>query len=264
METTFDELVTKHTRRELEEMALSHGVQNLGGTKSQLAEAILEAIKKQEATKPSAPEKPKEVRMAEKLKANVAEPKPQRKKSGVMSKVSSTQSFSADIQKAGREMRDEGIRRRSKGIREFHSARDKMTVDMQSGARSMLDDAIKRRNSGLEAFGDSLNLQIKENRESAAKFNSASGQMRADMQRMAEEFQRAGKDIRSEGSRNLQRGLNQFGINVSSQIKANRKACNRIHSGASELQSRARSLQSDIQLYRNQDLSNYIRDFYYG
>ena len=44
---TFDELVTKHTRRELEELALKYGLENLGGTKSQLAEYILEAMKKQ-------------------------------------------------------------------------------------------------------------------------------------------------------------------------------------------------------------------------
>jgi hypothetical protein len=42
---TFDELVTKHTRRELEELALKYGVENLGGTKSQLADSILDAIK---------------------------------------------------------------------------------------------------------------------------------------------------------------------------------------------------------------------------
>ena len=31
---TFDELVTKHTRRDLEELALKYGLENLGGTKS--------------------------------------------------------------------------------------------------------------------------------------------------------------------------------------------------------------------------------------
>jgi len=66
MEETFEELITKHTRRELEEMALKVGVENLGGTKSQLAEAIVEASKKPkgptlkvEPFRPPVVEKPK-------------------------------------------------------------------------------------------------------------------------------------------------------------------------------------------------------------
>lgn len=43
MEETVEELVTKHTRRELEEMAVKLGIQSLGGTKAQLAESIIEA-----------------------------------------------------------------------------------------------------------------------------------------------------------------------------------------------------------------------------
>ena len=58
---TFDELVTKHTRRDLEELALKYGLESLGGTKSQLAEFIIEAMKKQkEAPKPTAHMSPKE------------------------------------------------------------------------------------------------------------------------------------------------------------------------------------------------------------
>jgi len=264
MDTTFEELVTRHTRRELEEMALSHGVENLGGTKSQLAEAILEAIKKQEVTKPAMPEKPKEVRMAEKLKSDITEKKSQPGKKGVMSKVSSIERLSADLQKAGREIQDQGIRRRTKGIKEFHSARDKMSAGMRSSAKTMMDEAVQRRNSGLKAFADDLNSQISENKESAAKMGSASAQMRSDMNKMSEEFQKAGRDIRSEGTRNLQRGLKQFNTDVRSQIAANKKAAARISLGASSLQDRASSLQNDFRLYQDQDLRTYIRDFYYG
>ncbi len=46
MSETFEELVTNHTRRELEEMAMKLGVETLGGTKSQLAESILDASRK--------------------------------------------------------------------------------------------------------------------------------------------------------------------------------------------------------------------------
>jgi len=80
-EETFDELVTKHTRRELEELALKYGVENLGGTKSQLADAILEAIKKQkDQPKAAVQPRPKEAPMVEK-------PKPTAKPVGIGKRV---------------------------------------------------------------------------------------------------------------------------------------------------------------------------------
>ena len=50
---TFDELVTKHTRRELEELALKYGIENLGGTKSQLAEFIPGGYKEAKRCRPN-------------------------------------------------------------------------------------------------------------------------------------------------------------------------------------------------------------------
>jgi uncharacterized coiled-coil DUF342 family protein len=81
---------------------------------------------------------------------------------------------------------------------------------------------------------------------------------------MSRDFQRAGKNIRDEGCRNLQNGLAKFQRNLNSQIKENNEAVSRLYSGARELQGRAASFHSEIQRYQEQGLMNYVRDFYYG
>ena len=64
--------------------------------------------------------------------------------------------------------------------------------------------------------------------------------------------------------RNLQKGLNEFQGIVNSQVKENQKAVVKLNSGARELQGRAASFNSEIHRYQEQDLKNYVRDFYYG
>ncbi len=249
MEDTFDELVTKHTRRELEEMALEHGVENLGGTKAQLAEAITEAIEQQKAkTMPAFQQKPPEGHVFEKSKVP-AEPKALLGKKGVKAKISAFDNKSAEIQKAGQDIRDEGIIEMTNRVRELHSATDKMSRDMAAG---------------VKAFKDSVNAQIGENRDCKAKFDAGVNEIHSSTENMSGEFQRAGRNIRDEGCRNMQKGLKQFQSGVASQIKENRDAASKMDSGARELQGRTRSFQQDVQRYQEQDLKNYVRDFYYG
>jgi len=285
MEETFEELVTKHTRRELEEIALKCGVENLGGTKSQLAEAILEATKKQkESPKPATQEMPKVVQMVEKPKESpkpamqempkvvqtVEKPKisagrnPQPAKKGVMAKISAINNKSGEFQKAGRQIREEGIREMTAGVREFQSAADTMSKDMANGARKMREDGLQRFNAGQADFRNDLNLQIKENSESISKFNSGAKEIQSATEKMAKDFQRAGKDIREDGFRNLQKGLSQFRSDVNSQVKSNRDAISRIDKAARDLQGRAKAFKGEVHRYQEQDLKNYTRDFYYG
>ena len=271
MDETFEELVTKHTRRELEEIALKCGAENLGGTKSQLAEAILEAITKQkESPKPAKQEMPKEVQMVEKPKISTGSTT-QPAKNGVMAKVFAINNKSGEFQTAGRQIREEGIREMNKGIREFHSATDTMSRNMATGLRNIASDAKKMREDGLQrfnagqaAFRNDLNLQIKENSESISKFNSGAREIRSAADQMAKDFQKAGKDIREDGFRNLQNGLSQFRSDVNSQMKSNRDAISRIDTAARDLQGRAKAFHDEIHRYQEQDLKNYTRDFYYG
>jgi hypothetical protein len=81
---------------------------------------------------------------------------------------------------------------------------------------------------------------------------------------MSRDFQKVGRNIREEGYRNLQNGLDRFRSNLDAQIKENHEAISRLNSGARELQGRAASFHNEIHRYLEQDLKGYIRDFYYG
>ncbi|MHB8119110.1 MAG: hypothetical protein ACYDHX_10355 [Methanothrix sp.] len=260
---TFDELVTKHTRRDLEELALKYGLENLGGTKSQLAEYILEAMKKQkEPPKPIPQVSPKEALMSEKPKA-AAKPAGFGKK-GVLAKANAIDNKAAGLKKAGKEIRDEGIREMTKSVKEFQSAGNTMSRNMHSEAQKMIEDGQKRFNQGQVQFKRSIDAQIKENLEATAKLHTGAREIVSSQEKMSREFQKAGKNIRDEGCRNLQNGLAKFQSNLFSQIKENREAVSRLNSGARELQVRAASFQNEIHKYQEQDLKNYVRDFYYG
>ncbi|MCK9441601.1 MAG: hypothetical protein M0Q13_09290 [Methanothrix sp.] len=260
---TFDELVTKHTRRDLEELALKYGLENLGGTKSQLAEYILEAMKKQKEPPKSTPHvSPKEASMIEKPKS-AAKPAGFGKK-GVLAKANSIDNKAVDLKKAGMEIRDEGIREMTKAVKEFQAAGNTLSRNMHAEAQKMIEDGQKRFDHGQVQFKRSIDAQIKENFDSAAKLHSGAREIVSSQEKMSREFQKAGKSIRDEGYRNLQNGVAKFQSNLNSQIKENREAVSRIYSGAKELQGRAASFQNEIHKYQEQDLKNYVRDFYYG
>ena len=260
---TFDELVTKHTRRELEELALKYGIENLGGTKSQLAEFITEAIKKQKEPPKSTPQvSPREASMSEKMKGS-AKPVGFGKK-GVLAKANAIDNKAADFKKAGKEIRDEGIREMTAAVNEFQASGNMMSRNMSSGAKKMIEDGQERFNQGQMEFKRSIDAQIKENREAVGKLHSGAREIASSQEKMSRDFQRAGKNIRDEGCRNLQNGLAKFQRNLNSQIKENNEAVSRLYSGARELQGRAASFHSEIQRYQEQGLMNYVRDFYYG
>ncbi len=275
---TFDEMVTKHTRRELEDLALKYGVENLGGTKSQLAEFILEAMKKQkEPPKPMPHASPKEAPMIEKTKADVIAKEPQMVekpkgpakpvgfgKTGVLAKANAINNKATDLKKAGKDIRDEGIRNMTKSVKEFHAASNILSRNMHSEAQKMIEDGQKRFDQAQMQFKRSIDDQIKENSDAIARMHSGAREIISSQEKMAREFQKAGKNIRDEGTRNMQNGLAKFQSNLNSQIKENREAVSRMYSGARELQGRAASFQNEILRYQEQDLKNYVRDFYYG
>jgi len=271
---TFDELVTKHTRRDLEELALKYGLENLGGTKSQLAEYILEAMKKQKEPPKSTPlvrqEPPKSTPLVSPQEASMIEkPKIAAKpagfgKKGVLAKANAINNKAADLKKAGKEIRDEGIQEMTKAVKEFHAAGNTLSRNMHSEGQKMIEDGQKRFNQGQVQFKRSIDAQIKVNLDATAKLHSGAREIVSSQEKMSREFQKAGKSIRDEGYRNLQNGVAKFQSNLNSQIKENREAVSRLYSGAKELQGRAASFQNEIHRYQEQDLKNYVRDFYYG
>ena len=160
---TFDELMTKHTRRELEELALKYGIENLGGTKSQLAEYILETIKKQKEPPTSTPQvSPKEAPMIEKSKhaAKVATVG----KKGVMAKVTAINSKTAEMK--------QGIAVFQKSVAVQIKENHKAAAKIYSGAKAI--------QSGIDA-------QIKENRVAAAKIHSGAVSLQNEIHRYQEQ-----------------------------------------------------------------------------
>jgi hypothetical protein len=163
-------------------------------------------------------------------------------KTGVLAKAYAINNKAADIRKAGKEIREQGIRDMNRGInaqiKENHEAAAKIY-------------------SGAKAIQSQIDSQIKENYEAAAKIHSGAMAIRSSQEKMSREFQKAGTNIREEGYKNLQNGLVQFRRDLGSQIKENQEAVSRLNSGAV-------SLQNEIHRYQEQDLKNYVRDFYYG
>jgi len=298
MSETFEELVTNHTRRELEDMAMKLGVETLGGTKSQLAESILDASRKatpKNVAEPVSWERPREATPTmEKPKA--AAKAQSLGKTGVMAKISAANKTSGELEKAGKEIRDEGIRKMTNGIAEFNKVVDSQvkenkeaaammnsgvlalqaeankmsgemrekSKDLHERSRKMLEDGIQKFEAGQADFKKSLDAQKKSNENSVAKFNSGVRDLHSSTLKMSREVQKAGKEIRDEGERNLRKGLAEFERSVRSQMKENQKAVSKIGSGAAELQGKISTFQGEIHRYQEQDLKNFVRDFYYG
>jgi hypothetical protein len=260
---TFDELVTKHTRRELEELALKYGIENLGGTKSQLADFILDAMKKQKELPKSQPQtSSKEAPLIEKTKTPAKMESFGKK--GVLAKANAINNKSADLKRAGKEIRDEGIREMNQSVKEFQAAGSILSRNMHSEARKMIEDGQKRFNQGQLQLKQSIDAQMKENHEAVSRMHIGTHEIMVAQGKMAREFQKAGKNIRDEGCRNLQNGLAKCQSNLNAQIKENREAVSKLYTGAREMQGRAMSFQNEIHRYQEQDLKNYVKDFYYG
>lgn len=298
MSETFEELVTKHTRRELEEMAMKLGVEPLGGTKSQLAESILDASRKTTLkfeAEPVSWEHPREATpTGEKPKAA---PKAQfLGKTGVMAKISAANKTAGELEKAGKEIREEGIRKMTNGIADFNKSvhsqakenkeaaammnsgvlalqaeanklsgeMQEKTKDLHERSRKMLKDGIQKFEAGQADFKKGLDAQKKSNEDSVARFNSGVKDLHSSTLKMSRDVQKAGREMREEGERNLHKGLAEFERSVRSQVKENQKAVSKIGSGARELQGKIRTFQGEIHRYQEQDLKNFVRDFYYG
>jgi hypothetical protein len=220
-------------------------------------------MKKQKAPPKSTPQvKAKEASMSEKSKATA---KPAAfGKTGVLAKANAIDNKAADFKRTGKEIRDQGIQKMTNAVREFQSAGNMMAKNMHFGAQKMTEDGQKRFNQGQAEFKRSVDVQIKENRDAIGKMHSGAREIASSQEKMSRDFRKAGKNIRDEGCRNLQNGLAKFQRNLDSQIKENREAVSRLYSGARELQGRAASFQLEIHRYQEQDLKNYVQDFYYG
>lgn len=283
MEETVDELVSKHTRRELEEMALQTGVESLGGTKAQLAEMILEVKRAAKVEKAPPEETPAEALEAAPKEAPKAAPKVTTKearkeviagKHGVHAKSQAITSMGAELQAAGMAIREEGIAEMTKSVSAFrkdtdsqiaenkkavaniHSSSDRMSKEFRKAGQDIRDNGTREMRKAISRFNDQVKAQMGANEDAAQRMQAEAGDLRAAMQK-------AGKDLRDQGIREMRRAVGQFNKDLDGQIKGNRESVSRMHSGAGEIRSSmdkmSRKMQKGLAQFKR-DLDRQIRD----
>lgn len=300
MPETVEELVTKHTRRELEEMALKLGIDSLGGTKAQLAETIIEASKKSipkeapkqmESLKIAAPIQDADAAKKAMLKEAPRTPAPMIEKpkeipkakpmgsKGVLAKSRAINKAAGDFQKAGWEIRDEGIRNMNKGIvgfrkdldaqisenlqasanfnngaSEIRSDMDQMSRDMQKFGKDLREDGMRRMSKGVNALRRDIGSQMKENQQAVDNMNSGAREIRSEMGQMSREMQKFGKDLRDDGARRLQKGVAEINKNVANfkvaidaQAKVNEEGVARFNADSKAIRSEMDKMSREFQ-----------------
>jgi len=204
--------------------------------------------------------------------------------------------MSKEFRKAGQDIRDNGTREMRKAISRFNdqvkaqmganedaastiegaaqrmqaeagdlrAAMDKKSRGMQKAGKDLRDQGIREMRRAVGQFNKDLDGQIKGNRESVSRMHSGAGEIRSSMDKMSRNFQKAGKDLREHGAREMQKGLAQFKRDLDRQIRDNRDAAAKMDAGVRDLQSASQGFQQGILDYCQGDLRKYVNDFYYG
>ncbi|MDI6655299.1 MAG: hypothetical protein QME59_05370 [Candidatus Hydrothermarchaeota archaeon] len=178
MAETVDELVAKHSRRELEKMAYELGVEDVTGLskypdKSTLAEALLKARKEREGVveKVRGVFKPK----AEKAELRIG-------KNGVFAKR-------VAIEVQAKE-NAEAVKKIDAGVKDIQSA-----IKTKAGE---IDAGLKAINAGAKEIQKGIKAQAKENADAVAKIGTGVREIQSAMKEKAEKI-RAGIEEMREG-----------------------------------------------------------------
>lgn len=228
MPKTAEELAARHTRRELEGMAEKLGIEALViGTKTRLAESILEARKKAEKAGGELP-KPRETPdAAAPVKAQPK--KPPIGKKGVLAKRAT---IDAQIKEnaVAADMVGAGVKELQKGIKDTRS-------DMDKNAKDMLQEGTANLQKGINRMHKSIAAQIKENEKASSKMGT--------------------------GVKEMQKGIKEMQSAIDNKTADIQNGVKEIYSGVKEIQKGIREMEADFRDFRN-ETANYINDFYYG
>ena len=115
-------------------------------------------------------------------------------KKGVLAKANAIDNKAADFKKAGKEIRDEGIREMTSAVKEFQAAGSMMAKNMHFEAHKMIEDGQKRFNQGQVEFKRSIDAQIKENREAVGKLHSGAREIAVFSRKDVSRFPEGGKE----------------------------------------------------------------------
>lgn len=226
MKETAEELVAKHTRRRLEEMAEKLGIETLGiGNKTTLAEAIINAKEKASAKK--MPKPPKETSKA--AAPAKAQPKPPIGKKGVLAKRAAIDAQVKENEEAAANI-GSGVKELRKDIADMRSA-------MDLKAREMLHEGTIKLQKGIREMHRGMGAQIKENEKAASKMGM--------------------------GVREMQKGIKEIQSAIGNKTVALQAGVEEMYSGVKEIQNGIREMENAFREFQD-ETANYIKDFYYG
>jgi len=355
MEEFPDELVAKYTRKELEAMAIDLEVDPVGlTTKALLAEAIFEARRMiKEMTLLAGPAEPSEVvvppEITEEAKGKTEVPPMEAEMAppevvsaekvpmvnlqvgvnGVLAKKAAIDEESRSmhekalaIQKAGQNMRQDGIKHMHKAIeaqvkenersiKNFDQGVEEIRIEIGKESQSMRKkaSAIQKagqnmRQDGIKHMHKAIDAQVKENERSIKSFDQGAEEIRIEigkkswsMRKKASAIQKAGQNMRQDGIKHMQKRVSEMQKAIDAQVKENERSLKNFDNGVEEIrididkesrsmtkkaleiqkagqkmrldgikqmQKNVGDFKAEIDEFVKLDMENYVKDFYYG
>jgi post-segregation antitoxin (ccd killing protein) len=222
------EMLMKHTRSELVEMAEKLGINIAGVAKMNIADSIVKARKT--AEKPAAKEASKQRTEASKTEVpRKAQFKSHIGKKGVFAK--------RDAISAQMGVNAEAVAAIGTGVMEMQTSIKDMTFGMNKFAKKIQQEGSAKLHKGVDEMQKSINAQIKSNEKAAAKMGTGIKEMHKGVQELRSAF-----DDKT----------HEFQICIKE-----------MHSGVKEIQTGIHEMEARFGEFQN-ETANYIKDFYYG
>lgn len=239
-----EELVEKHTRRELEKTAYELGIDATDlkkfSNKTKIAEAILMARGK-----------PLKTRIGRK---------------GVFAKLAAIDRTVMEVERSVKRINSE-VRSMVKGNIE--------------AAERMHDEGARALNAGVKELQMSIKTQVKMNADAAAKIDAGAIEVQKGIGAQAMENADTAKRMLDEAATTLEEGAKELQKGIAAQVQENSTAAKKIGTGVRDLQSQIKDMRSAIKAKAEEinarvkaleadakemrlKYANYSKDFYYG
>ena len=217
MEEFPDELIAKYTRKELEAMAIDLEITTVGlSTKAQLAEAIFEAKRKMEV-------KAAELEPSE----EAAEAVPAEKVAWSEPSEKAAEAVPAEkVTKVKLQVGGKGVLAKMAAIEsESRSMHDK-ALAIQKAGQNMRREGVEQMRVRVSEMQKGIDEQMKENQRSIKNFDRGVSEIRADidkesrlMREKASAIQKAGQDIRQDGINRMMKNVGDFTAEINEFVK---------------------------------------------
>ena len=297
MEEFPDELVAKYTRKELEAMAIDLEVDPVGlTTKALLAEAIFEARRMiKEMTLLAGPAEPSEVVVPPEI---TEEAKGKTEVPPMEAEMAPPEVVSAEkVPMVNLQVGVNGVLAKKAAIDEESRSMHEKALAIQKAGQNMRQDGIKHMHKAIEA-------QVKENERSIKNFDQGVEEIRIEigkesqsMRKKASAIQKAGQNMRQDGIKHMQKRVSEMQKAIDAQVKENERSLKNFDNGVEEIrididkesrsmtkkaleiqkagqkmrldgikqmQKNVGDFKAEIDEFVKLDMENYVKDFYYG